>query len=438
MNTIIKTVTASEILDSRGNPTVEAYVTLNNGIQGKFSVPSGASTGIYEAMELRDGDLTRFEGKGVLTAIENIKTTIAQKIIGIDALNQKEIDETMIDLDGTKNKSKLGANAILAVSLAVCRAAATSQNRKLYNYLNGILSQSLNQVEDQSLSLPCPLFNILNGGAHADNTLSIQEFMIVPIGIEKFSEKLRAGAEINHVLKRILKERGATTSVGDEGGFAPNLPSDETALEFLMEAVEASSYKMEKEIVIGLDIAASQYWEEDDKVYAIPNIAGEKVLVDKPSKVSDFYINLMKKYPIYLIEDPLAENDWTGWKAISKKFDFKKKLLVGDDLTVTNPLRVEKAAKMKVINGLIIKPNQIGTLTEVFEVVKVCNKYNLIKIISHRSGETTDDFIADLSVACGSQFIKDGAPTRGERVVKYNRLLKIEEDLQFNTSSLDL
>ncbi|MBN2016343.1 phosphopyruvate hydratase [Candidatus Dojkabacteria bacterium] len=433
MDTTIQNVTAREILDSRGNPTLKAEVTLESGAKGEFSVPSGASTGIYEAIELRDGDLARYNGKGVLTAVENVKNRIADKLVGMDALRQSEIDNTMIALDGTKNKSKLGANAILGVSFAVCRAAATSQNRKLYNYLNSLLSTFLDRIENQPLSLPTPLFNILNGGAHADNTLSIQEFMTIPIGVERFSEQLRAGTEIDHELKRILKERGATTSVGDEGGFAPNLPTDETALEFLSEAVEASAFKLESEIVFGLDVAASQYWEEDDKVYAIPNISEEKVLVDKPQKVSNFYIDLLNRFPIRLIEDPLAEDDWAGWKDLAKKFDFKEKILVGDDLTVTNPQRVERAAKEKIINGLIIKPNQIGTLTEVFEVIKICNAYNIKKIVSHRSGETTDTFIADLAVACGAEFIKDGAPIRGERVAKYNRLLEIEEELQVST-----
>jgi len=429
MDTTIKSISGREILDSRGEPTVEAEVTLENGIKGTFSVPSGASTGIYEALELRDNDLSRYSGKGVLKSVENIKTKISNKLEGLDVLDQEEIDKTLIELDGTKNKSKLGANSILAVSFACCRAAALSQNRKLYNYINDILSKYLNQIESQLLTLPTPLFNILNGGAHADNTLSIQEFMIIPIGIKSFSEKVRAGSEINHTLKRILYERGATTSVGDEGGFAPNMPSDEIALELLCETVESSGYNLETDIVLGLDIASSQYWEEDDKVYAIPNISGGKVLVDKPHKVCDFYLNLMKKFPIYILEDPLAEDDIAGWKSLSKKFNFKNKILVGDDLTATNPKRLEMAIKEKIINGIIIKPNQIGTLTEVFDVIELCNNHNIKKIVSHRSGETTDTFIADLAVACGASFIKDGAPTRGERVAKYNRLLQIEEEL---------
>jgi enolase len=427
MDATIKLITAREILDSRGNPTLEAEVVLNNGSRGKFAVPSGASTGIYEALELRDGDLARYNGKGVLTAVEIIKTKINDKLGGMNALEQKEIDQALIELDGTKNKSKLGANAILGVSIATCKAAAASQNRKVYNYLQALLAERLDQVAQ--LSVPTPLFNILNGGAHADNTLSIQEFMVIPSGIEKFSEQLRAGVEINHSLRKLLSERGATTGVGDEGGFAPSLPNDETALDFLIEAVEASGYKLESEIVFGLDIAASQYWETDDKVYAIPNIAGEKVLVDKPEKVVDFYLSLLKKYPIYIIEDPLGEDDWNGWKKLAKKMDFKKDLLVGDDLTVTNPKRVEKAAKEKIINGLIIKVNQIGTLTEVFDCFELCDKYGITKIVSHRSGETTDTFIADLAVASGAELFKDGAPIRGERVAKYNRLLEIEDDL---------
>ncbi|MDD3647475.1 MAG: phosphopyruvate hydratase, partial [Candidatus Dojkabacteria bacterium] len=382
-----------------------------------------------EAVELRDGDLARYNGKGVLTAVEKVKTKIASKLLGLDATKQQEIDTKLIELDGTKNKSKLGANSILGVSCAVCKAAAQSQNRKLYNYINSLLINEYDNTLNVQPKLPIPLFNVLNGGAHATNSLSIQEFMIIPVGISRFSEQLRAGAEIDSHLKRILKEKGATTGVGDEGGFAPDLPTDETALDFLIEAIEVSGYKLESEIVLGLDIASSQYWEEDDKVYAIPNVSGEKVLVDKPAKVVDFYIGLLDKYPIYILEDPLAEDDWSGWKHLARKFNFKKNLLVGDDLTVTNPERVTRAAKEKVINGLIIKPNQIGTISEVFEVISICNKYNIQKIVSHRSGETTDTFIADLAVGTGATFIKDGAPKRGERIAKYNRLLEIENEI---------
>ncbi|MBU0975261.1 MAG: phosphopyruvate hydratase [Patescibacteria group bacterium] len=438
MDTSIKNINAYEILDSRGIPTIKVQVFLDDGSLGDFSVPSGASRGVYEAVELRDGDLARYNGKGVLTAVENVKVKIAPKLLGTDATKQREIDNVLLRLDGTKNKSKLGANSLLGVSCAVCKAAANSHNRKLYNYINSLLIRELNTVKEILPKLPIPLFNVLNGGAHADNSLSIQEFMIIPFGITKFSEQLRAGAEIDGHLKRILKEKGATTSVGDEGGFAPDLPTDETALDFLIEAIEVSGYKLESEIVLGLDIAASQYWEEDDKVYAIPNLSGEKVLVDKPKKVVDFYISLLNKYPIYMFEDPLAEDDWVGWRHLAKKFDFKNRLLVGDDLTVTNPERVERAAKEKLINGMIIKPNQIGTLSEVFDVIGLCNKYNIQKIISHRSGETMDTFIADLAVGTGSSFIKNGAPQRGERVVKYNRLLEIENELVPNTSSSNL
>lgn len=428
MDTLIKKIRAWEILDSRGDPTLTAEVVLNSGAKGRFSPPSGASTGIFEAFELRDGDMARYNGKGVLTAVENVNSVIAPKLIGKNSLKQSEIDQIMIELDGTKNKSKLGANAILSVSFATARAAAISQNRKLYNYINNLLSEYLDQLKTQSLSMPMPMFNILNGGAHADNTISIQEFMVIPIGIDQFSQQLRAGAEIETALKQLLKERGATTSVGDEGGFAPNLPTDEVALDFILEAIEAAGYHSETEVVIGLDVAASQYWEEDDKVYAIPNIAGEKVLVDKPEKVADLYVELLKKYPIKLIEDPLSENDWDGWKSLAKRFDMNNNILVGDDLTATNPKRVKRAADEKVINGLIIKPNQIGTLTEVFEVIKICNEEDIAKIVSHRSGETTDTFIADLAVATGARFIKNGAPVRGERVAKYNRLLEIEQN----------
>lgn len=429
MDTSIKNINAYEVLDSRGNPTLKVQVNLNDGSHGEFSVPSGASTGIYEAVEIRDGDLARYNGKGVLTAVQNIKTKIAPALEGIDASMQKELDDKLIELDGTENKSNLGANAALGVSFAACKATALSHNRKLYNYLHSLSQKYFETQESSPLSIPIPLFNIINGGAHANNSLSIQEFMIVPIGINKFSEQLRAGAEIDAHLKRILNEKGATTAVGDEGGFAPDLPTDEIALDFLTESVEISGYKLGSEIVFGLDIAASQYWEDDDKVYAIPNISGEKVLVDKPKKVIEFYLNLLDRYPIYVFEDPLAEDDWKGWRHLAKKFDLENKLLVGDDLTVTNPERVERAAKEKVINGLIIKPNQIGTLSEVFEVIRICNKYNIQKIISHRSGETTDTFLADLAVASNATFIKNGAPKRGERVAKYNRLLEIENDL---------
>jgi len=429
MDTAIKNITAREILDSRGNPTVETDVVLEDGSIGTFAVPSGASTGVNEAVELRDGDNARFHGKGVLGAVSNVNTKIAEELKGKDSLDQRAIDMRLKELDGTKNKSSLGANAVLSVSFAVCRAAAQSQKRKLYNYINSLFAQVHEQAIAAPRTIPTPLFNIMNGGAHADNSLSIQEFMVIPVGIKSFREQLRAGAEISVELKRILSERGATTGVGDEGGFAPNLPSDETALDFIAEAVEASGYKLESEVVFGLDVAASQYWEEDDKVYAIPNVAGEKVLVDKPDKVSDFYIDLMKKYPIFIIEDPLAEDDWVGWKSFAKKFDFKQHLLVGDDLTVTNPVIVERAVKEGVINAMIIKPNQIGTLSEVLDVVMLCDQYNIKKIVSHRSGETPDTFIADLAVAVSAQFIKDGAPVRGERVAKYNRLLRIEDEL---------
>lgn len=434
MDTSITGVTASEILDSRGNPTIRAEVTLQDGTKSAFSVPSGASIGVYEAVELRDGDISRYNGKGVLTAVENIKTIIEKEVVGMDALCQHDIDRRLVELDNTQNKSKLGANTILGVSFAVCRAAAVSQGRNLYRYIHSLLSQFLDQDEDPQIKIPMPLLNIINGGAHADNTLSIQEFMIIPIGIKTFREQLRAGVEIDHQMKGILYERGATTGVGDEGGFAPNLPTDETALDFILEAIDKSGYKIEKEIVLGLDIAASQYWEDDDKVYAIPNVSGEKVLVDTPEKVTDFYLKLMEQYPIYVIEDPLGEDDWKGWGMLAKKLDLEERLLVGDDLTVTNPKRVLEAIKQKVINALIIKPNQVGTLSEVFEVIKLCNKHHIKKIISHRSGETCDTFIADLAVACNAQFIKDGAPVRGERVAKYNRLLGIEEEL-YNQSA---
>lgn len=433
MNTAIKQVNALEILDSRGMPTIKAEVVLENGVRGSFSVPSGASKGAYEALEQRDGDKARYNGFGVLGAVENIRTTISHALNGLDVSKQEGIDNKLLKLDGTKNKSKLGANAILAVSFATCRAAALASGRKLYHYLDSLISNSLSAEPGGALSLPTPLFNVMNGGAHADNNLSIQEFIIIPRGIKTFAEKVRAGVEIDYALKSLLKERGATTGVGDEGGFAPNLPTDETAIDFLIEAIERSKYKLDTEIVLGLDVAASQYYEDDDKVYAIPNIAGEKTLVDKAAKITAYYTELLKKYPVVYLEDPLDEDDWEGWKNLAKKFDMGKRYLVGDDLTATNLERIERAAKEKCINALIIKPNQIGTLSEVIEVIRLCDKYKIHKIISHRSGETTDTFISDLAVASRAEFIKDGAPIRGERVAKYNRLIEIEAELESGT-----
>jgi len=427
MNSKIQKITALEILDSRGNPTVRAEVFLEDGSKGSFDVPSGASTGIYEAHELRDGDMARYHGLGVLTAINNIVNIIQPELIGMDATDQIAIDEKLLSLDDSEDKSKLGANSILPVSIANAKAASVNSERKLYNYLNSLLTSYI-QKDMVELSLPTPLFNIMNGGAHADNSLSIQEFMVIPVGIKHFKEQLRAGSEINFTLKNILKQRGATTCVGDEGGFAPSLPNDETAIDFIIEAVEKAGYKIDTEIKLGVDIAASQFWETDDKVYAIPNIGGRKVFVDKPSKLIDFYMNLLKKYPLYIIEDPLAENDWEGWVEFAKQPEIKDKLLVGDDLTVTNPKRLQEAIEKKAINAMIIKPNQIGTLTEIFEVINICKKNNIIMIFSHRSGETTDTFIADLAVASGGKFLKDGAPVRGERTAKYNRLLEIEKE----------
>ena len=433
MNNYIKYVTGREILDSRGNPTLKAEVYLENGLKGEFSVPSGKSVGAFEAVELRDQDQARYSGQGVLTAVENVKNIISPALAGKDPQNQQEIDNRLIELDGSKNKSKLGANSILGVSVAVAKAAAAASERKLYNYLNSLISSYTHANVPIELKMPVPFFNILNGGAHSDNNLSIQEFIITPKGIDRYSEQLRAGSEINFKLKEILKQRGAQTSVGDEGGFAPNLPDDESAIDFILEAIEKSGYKSGAEVFLALDIAASQYYEKDDKVYAIPHVEGQKVLVDKPDKITDFYMNLMKKYPIIGIEDPLSEDDWEGWKKLSKKMNLKETMLIGDDFTVTDPVRVEKAAKEKIISGLIIKPNQIGTLSEVIRVIEICDKYGIKKILSHRSGETTDTFIADLSVACAADFLKDGAPVRGERVAKYNRLLEIEDELNIET-----
>lgn len=430
MNSNIKKIRALEILDSRGNPTVSSEVTLEDGSKGTCSSPSGASTGTYEAFELRDNDPKRYNGKGVLKAIQNVNELVFQELAGVNSSDQKEIDQILIKLDGTENKAKLGANAILSVSIACAKAAAQSQSRKFYNYINGLLAESQELNSSPKLNIPTPIFNILNGGAHATNNLSFQEFIVIPKFIDEFEEQLRAGVEIDYQLKQILVSRGASTGVGDEGGFAPNLPSDEVAIELILEAITKAGYKAENEIVLGLDIAATDFWEDDDKVYAIPHILGDKPLVDKASKIADFYSDLLAKYPITYLEDPFHEEDWNGWNMLYKQIDLSKHLLVGDDLTVTNPERLQTAIESKAINSLIIKPNQIGTLSEVLEVVKICKEKNITTIFSHRSGETNDTFIVDLAVGCGSKLLKNGAPVRGERVAKYNRLLEITQELR--------
>jgi len=409
---IIK-IKAREILDSRGNPTVEVEVILSDGICGRACVPSGASTGEHEALELRDGDKNRFLGKGVLKAVKNVNEIIAPQLIGKDPFQQEKIDELLIKLDGTKEKKNLGANAILGVSLAVARSAASSKKISLYRYLGG---------KDVSL-LPVPLMNVLNGGLHADNNLDLQEFMLAPIGFPSFKEALRAGAEIFHCLKKILKEKGLVTSVGDEGGFAPDLKSNEDALIVLMEAIEKAGYKPGKNVFLALDPAASSFYKNGK--YILKNeVPAEKNSLD----MVNFYENLVNKYPIFSIEDGLAEDDWEGWRLLTERLG-RKIQLVGDDLFVTNPERLKRGFKEKVANSILIKLNQIGTLTETLEVIKMAKSKRYSTIISHRSGETEDTFISHLAVAVEAGQIKTGSLCRSERIAKYNELLRIEEEL---------
>lgn len=433
MNSQIKEVSAKEILDSRGNPTVQVKITLEDNSAGFCSCPSGASTGKYEAVEIRDNDPARYNGKGVLKALSNITEIIAKEIVGKDSSNQGEIDKLLINLDGTKDKSKLGTNSILPVSIAICRAAAESQDRKFYNYINSILMKDTEAQDRVSITIPLPIFNILNGGAHADNNISFQEFIIIPKGINDYKEQLQAGVEIDYQLKQLLIARGATTGIGDEGGFAPSLPNDEVAIELILEAIDKAGYRSGEQIFLGIDVAASQYFEADDNVYAIPNIFENKPLVDKAEKLADFYKEFMKKYPIYYLEDPFSEDDFNGWTSLAYQIDPKENLLVGDDLIVTNLERLDMAIKSKAVNTVVIKPNQIGTLSEVFDVIKKCKENNIKTVFSHRSGETNDPFIVDLAVGASGDLLKIGAPVRGERVAKYNRLLEIYDQINIQS-----
>lgn len=411
---LVSDIRAREILDSRGNPTVEVEVLLDDGSTGRAAVPSGASTGVYEAVELRDNDEKRYLGKGVLNAIENIENIIAPELIDgmYSAFRQKEIDLKMIQLDGTENKSKLGANAILGVSLAVAHAAANSLNLPLYKYLGGPLVDTM----------PVPMMNILNGGAHADNNVDFQEFMIMPVGFTSFREALRAGAEIFHNLKKVLKDKGLSTSVGDEGGFAPNLKSNEEALEVILLAIEKAGYKPGDEILIALDVASSEFYDKDKKTY---KIEGKEIGSDEMIRILENFVN---KYPIISIEDGLSEFDWDGWKELNKTLG-KKVQLVGDDLLVTNPKKLKKAIEENVCNAILIKVNQIGSLTETLETIRLAQRHNFTCIISHRSGETEDTTIAHIAVGTSAGQIKTGSLCRTDRVAKYNELLRIEEDL---------
>ena len=407
----ITRVQAREILDSRGNPTVEVDVYLSDGSFGRAAVPSGASTGEHEAVELRDGDQNRFLGKGALNAVRNVNQQIAPIVKGYNALDQKTRDKCMIDLDGTPNKSNLGANAILGVSMAVSRAAAASQNLPLYRHLNS----------DARL-LPVPMLNIINGGSHADNNVDIQEFMIFPIGADSFSHALRMGAEIFHYLKKVLSSKGLNTSVGDEGGFAPNLSSNEEAIEIILKAVEKSDYSIGKDISLALDAAASEFYI--DGAYRLES--ENRTLTS--DEMVEYFKGLTKKYPIISIEDGLAENDWEGWEVLNSELGSKIQI-VGDDLTVTNIPRLQRAIDEQSMNAILIKLNQIGTVTETVEAVELARETGFGVVISHRSGETEDTFIADFAVAMGMGQIKTGSASRTDRICKYNQLLRIEEEL---------
>ena len=411
----IEKVYARQIIDSRGNPTVEAEVTLSDGTVARGAAPSGASTGEFEALELRDGDKSRYGGKGVMKAVENVNTLIAPALIGADAADIYAVDKIMLDLDGTKDKSKLGANAILAVSIAASRAAASCLGLPLYKFLGGV----------QGTNLPVPMMNILNGGAHATNTVDTQEFMIMPVGAPTFSEALRWCTEVFHALAKILKDRGLATSVGDEGGFAPNLSSDEETIETILEAVKLAGYEPGKDFMIAMDAASSEWKSEKGKGFYHQPKSGRDFTTDE---LIDHWEALVDKYPIISIEDALDEEDWDGWKRLTDRLG-KKVQLVGDDLFVTNTERLSKGIANGCANSILIKLNQIGTVSETLEAIKMAHKAGYTAISSHRSGETEDTTIADLAVALNTCQIKTGAPSRSERVAKYNQLLRIEEEL---------
>lgn len=414
----IKAVEAIEILDSRGNPTIQVEVVTEGGFSGVAMVPSGASTGSFEAVELRDNDKTRFLGKGVLKAVENVNKKISKKLIDMNVYEQRKIDEELILLDDTLNKSNLGANATLGVSLAVAKAAANSLGMELYRYIGGIYGTEL----------PIPMMNILNGGKHSDNNITIQEFMIMPIGSITFSERLKRGAEIYHTLKSVLKSKGYSVAVGDEGGFAPNLSSEEEAIEVIIEAITRAGYEPGKDVVIALDIASTEMYDEAKKINKDGYYFWKTDIFKTTDEMIDYLEELCNKYPIYSIEDGLAEEDWKGWKKLTDRLGDKIQL-VGDDLFVTNYKRLEKGIENEVANSILIKPNQIGTLTETLDTISLAKENGYGTIISHRSGETEDTTIADIAVAVNSGQIKTGAPCRTDRVSKYNRLLNIEHDL---------
>lgn len=410
---------AREIMDSRGNPTVECEVILESGAFGRASVPSGASTGIREALELRDGDEKRFNGKGVLKAVNNVNTIIREKLVGLEGTDQAYIDKTMIALDGTKTKEKLGANAILAVSLAVAKAAAEETGLPLYRYFGG----------SGVMQMPVPMMNVINGGAHANNNLDIQEFMILPVGAPTFAEAVRYGAETFHALRKIIDKKGMTTAVGDEGGFAPSIDSHEEAMELIMEAIRAAGYEPGKDIYLGLDCASSEFYDEKENVYKLTK-QGKEYKIEDWIDVLESWVD---KYPLITIEDGAAENDWEGWKKLTDRLG-KKCQLVGDDLYVTNPEILAEGIEKGIANSILIKINQIGTLTETFEAIEMAKRAGYTAIVSHRSGETEDDTIADIAVGTNAGQIKTGSMSRSDRLAKYNQLIRIEQDLEGVTS----
>jgi len=410
----IANIHARQILDSRGNPTVEVEVYTNNGIVGRAAVPSGASTGVHEAVELRDGDKGRFLGKGVLKAVQNVNKAINEELRGYYVSDQSTIDAAMIELDGTPNKANLGANAILGVSLACANAAAQSTGQSLHKYVGGVNANTL----------PIPMMNILNGGSHADNKIDIQEFMIMPVGADTFSESLRMGVEVFHHLKEVLKKSGHSTNVGDEGGFAPNLNSNEEAIEVVLTAIEKAGYKPGQDIYIALDPASSEFYDDKKKIYKLDSV-GQELSSDQ---MVDYWVNWCKKYPILSIEDGLAEDDWAAWKLMTDKIGDKIQI-VGDDLFVTNVNRLQKGISEGIANSILIKVNQIGTLTETINAVQLANTNSYTSVMSHRSGETEDVTIAELAVALNTGLIKTGSASRSDRIAKYNQLLRIEEEL---------
>ena len=414
----IESVKALEVLDSRGNPTVQVEVVTEGGFSGVAMVPSGASTGSFEAVELRDGDKERYLGKGVLQAVKNVNEIISVELEGMNAYEQAKIDKMMIELDGTENKGKLGANAMLGVSLAVAKAAASSLGMSLYNYIGGVNAKEL----------PVPMMNIMNGGKHADSSLSVQEFMIMPVGAKTFSECMRMGVEIYHNLKKVLKAKGYATGVGDEGGFAPNLGSEEEAVELIIEAIKQAGYKPEEDVCLALDVAATEMYDEAKKIGKDGYYFWKTDEFKTKDEMVDFIVNLAEKYPIISIEDGLAEEDWESWKKLTERIGDKVQL-VGDDLFVTNMKRLQKGIDNKTANSILIKLNQIGTLTETLDAIELAKRNGYTAVVSHRSGETEDTTLADVAVATNAGQIKTGAPCRTDRVAKYNRLLNIEAEL---------